>query len=106
MKRFSLSTMAHWAVPVLGAAALGSLSLAGFAQNTSSNALVQFDGADEARAAMERARGAASAARSRVNEFEEQARDADQAFARVRAETAALAARVQQAEAAIDLADA
>ena len=106
MKRFSLSTLAIWTAPLMAIAALGSFSLAGFAQNTSSNALVQFDGADEARAAMERARGAASAARSRVSEFEQQARDADQAFARVRAETAALAARVQQAEAAIDLADA
>ena len=67
---------------------------------------VRFDDAGEAGAALERARMQANRARERVAQFQKQARNSAQASQKARAEAAALAASVQQAEAAIGVAEA
>lgn len=66
----------------------------------------RFDDAGEAGAALERARTQAQRARQRVTQFQQQARNSAEASEKARAEAAALAAGVQQAEAAIGMAEA
>lgn len=73
----------------------------GQAQSTS-----RFDDAPQARAALELARQQASRARARALRFDAEAASSTQVSMKAQAEVAALAARIQQAEAAIGIAEA
>lgn len=66
----------------------------------------RFEDAPQARAALELARRQASRARARVERFERVAADSAQASDKAQADSAALAARIQQVEAAIGVAEA
>ncbi|OBX19957.1 hypothetical protein A9995_05295 [Erythrobacter sp. QSSC1-22B] len=93
----------------LAAGLLGLVAL-GFWLGTDGRGQAQsatrFEDAPQARAALELARRQASSARSRAERFDSEAASSTQVSEKAQAEAAALAARIQQAEAAIGVAEA
>ncbi|WP_336985220.1 murein hydrolase activator EnvC family protein [Altererythrobacter aquiaggeris] len=92
----------YWTIiPVLAATAFGALQYSASAQRP-----VVFGNAAETRADLQRAQAQSTAARLRADRLEAEADNASQAAEKTAREAAALAARVQQAEAGIAMAEA